>query len=52
MGKNYIQELQFVRKWGLINDKKKYEESLHNLHNEYETNKKQLDKYLTLSEMK
>ena len=37
---------------GIENDVKKYEESLHNLHNEYETNKKQLDKYLTLSEMK
>lgn len=34
------------------NDAEKYRETLYNLHSEYETNKKLLDKYLTLSERK
>lgn len=37
---------------GIENDVKKYKESLNDLHGEYKINKKQLDKYLTLSEMK
>ena len=35
---------------GIEKDVIKYKESLNNLHNEYKINKKQLDKYLTLSE--